>query len=80
MKVLWIIIIIVFFVLGLILSGIESYFKNKLAKVTNEQNERIKQQNELLWAVLKESNDISKELIAMNLKKEDKQDESLLHQ
>jgi Na+-transporting NADH:ubiquinone oxidoreductase subunit NqrC len=59
----------VLFVLGIIADIVDSCFKKQLTKITEKQNELIKQQNELLWAVLKESNEISRELIKENLKK-----------
>ena len=53
---------IVLFALSIITGSISSYLKNKYTKV-------MEQQNTLLWMVLKESNDISKNLIKINSKK-----------
>jgi hypothetical protein len=64
------IITIVFFVLGIAADVIGSYFKNKLAELTKKNTEILKQQNELLWAALKESNSITSELIKENLSKD----------
>lgn len=56
-------VIIGFMVVNFIADIVYIRTKNKTIKV-------MKQQNELLWAVLKESNDISKELIKINLEKD----------
>ena len=53
---------IVLFALSIITGSISSYLKNKYTKV-------MEQQNTLLWMALKESNDISKNLIKINSKK-----------
>lgn len=57
------IIIIILLVLNFVADILYILTKSKYIKV-------IEQQNTLLWAVLKESNDISKELIKTNLKKD----------
>lgn len=62
MEVLFII-FIVFMALNFIADIVYVVTKNKYIKVTE-------QQNELLWALLKESSEISKELIKENLKKD----------
>lgn len=64
------IIVIILIVLGIIADIVCSYYKNKYTKATDRNTEILKQQNQLLWSVLKESNDISKELIKINLQKD----------
>lgn len=64
------IIAIILFVLSIIADIICSHYRNKLAKVTKKNTEVLMQQNQLLWAALKESCDISKELMKQNLKKD----------
>lgn len=56
-------VIIGFMVVNFIADIVYIRTKNKTIKV-------MKQQNELLWTVLKESNDISKDLIKINLEKD----------
>lgn len=57
------IIIIILLVINFLADITYIIVKNKYIKVTE-------QQNTLLWALLKESNDISKELIKENLRKD----------
>lgn len=64
------IIVIILLVIGITADIVCSYYKNKAAKATEKNTEVLIQQNQLLWAVLKESNDISRELIKQNLKKD----------
>lgn len=69
-----IVVVIGFMVANFIADIVYVNTKNKYIKVAE-------QQNTLLWAVLKESNDISKELIKENLKKDGGQpNEGVLHQ
>jgi len=62
-KAILIVVFIILMVINLIADVVYSVTKNRYIKVAE-------QQNTLLWATLKESNDISKELIELNLKKD----------
>ena len=64
------IIVIILLVIGIIADIVCSYYKNICTKATEQNTEILKKQNELLWLTLKESSDISKELIKINLEKD----------
>lgn len=57
------IIILIFLMINFFADIVEIITKNKYIKV-------MEQQNKLLWSVLKESNNISIELVKQNLKKD----------
>lgn len=63
MKIVLLVLLVGFMIVNFAADIVYTRTKNKYIKVTEKQNE-------LLWAVLKESNDISKELIKENLKKD----------